>query len=141
MKLSANFLLKEFTKSSTATRNNIENIPTENVIKNLTAICEHILEPVRAHFGKPVKINSGFRCYELNRLVGGSKNSQHMTGQAVDMEIEGVPNLELAQWIAANLEFDQLIEEFCKPNDPSAGWCHVSYVSLDKNRKQHIKIG
>lgn len=140
MQLSPHFSLAEFTKSYTATRLGLPNVPTQVAINNLTLLCEKVLEPVRAHFGKPIIINSGYRSFELNQAVGGKANSQHRRGEACDLEIAGVPNRELAEWIRDHLDFDQVIEEFCKADDPSAGWIHVSYSSK-RNRKQYIKIG
>jgi zinc D-Ala-D-Ala carboxypeptidase len=80
-------------------------------------------------------VNSGFRHPEVNAKVGGSKTSDHCRGQAADIEIPGVANADLAQWIADNLEFRQLILEFYTPGIPDSGWVHVSYVAED-NKKQ-----
>jgi hypothetical protein len=129
MNLSANFTLKELTKSETATRLDIDNTPNEEQIESLRLLCENILQPVRDHFGKPVKISSGFRCAELNSspAVGGSKTSDHCKGQAVDFEIDGVPNPELAAWIESNLKYTQLILEFYTQGQPNSGWVHCSF--------------
>ncbi len=129
MNLSANFTLKELTKSDTATRLGIDNTPDEAVIESLRLLCENILQPVRDHFGKPVKISSGYRSPELNSspAVGGSKTSDHCKGQAVDFEIDGVPNPELAEWIESNLKYSQLILEFYTQGQPNSGWVHASF--------------
>lgn len=127
MNLSANFTLKELTKSDTADRLDIDNTPNEEQIESLRLLCENILQPVRDHFGKPVKITSGFRCAALNQAAGGSSNSDHCRGQACDFEIDGVPNPELAQWIADNLQYTQLILEFYTQGQPNSGWVHCSY--------------
>jgi hypothetical protein len=82
---------------------------------------------VRDHFGKPVKINSGFRCPTLNQATGGSATSDHCKGQACDFEIDGVSNPDLAQWIADNLKYTQLILEFYTQGQPSSGWVHASF--------------
>ncbi len=86
---------------------------------------------MRAHFGLPVTISSWYRCPALNKAIGGvdkpGKISQHVLGEAVDFEIPGVPNAEVAAWIRDNLEFDQCILEFYKPGIPDSGWIHVSY--------------
>ncbi len=137
--LSKHFSLDELTKSYYATRRNIDNAPTQEVIEKLTLLCEKVLEPIREHFGKPVTINSAFRCTALNKAVGGVSNSSHLYGEAADIEISCVSNVELALWIEKNLDFDQLIREFMKPNDPAAGWCHVSYRK-NNNRKQLVTI-
>ena len=135
MNLTANFTLEELTKSETALRHGMDNTPGEAEIANLTALAQNVLQPIRDHFGKGVKVNSGFRHPEVNAKVGGSKTSDHCQGQAADIEIPGVPNAELAEWIKDNLEFRQLILEFYTPGIPESGWVHVSYVAGD-NKKQ-----
>jgi putative chitinase len=138
MQLSEHFNLKEFTKSETAIRKRIDNTPNAQHAQNLKNVCEKILEPVRNHFGKPVRINSGYRGPALNAAVGGSGKSQHCNGEAVDFEIDGLPNPELAKWVAENCEFDQIILEFYDPKEgPNSGWVHASY-SAGKNRKQKL---
>jgi putative chitinase len=138
MQLSEHFNLKEFTKSETATRKRIDNTPNLEHANNLKLVCEKILEPVRKHFGKPVRINSGYRGPALNKAVGGSAKSQHCNGMAVDFEIDGLPNPDLAKWVAENCEFDQIILEFYDPKEgPNSGWVHASY-SAGKNRKQKM---
>tara|TARA_R110002020_G_scaffold197141_2_gene398191 strand:- start:291 stop:752 length:462 start_codon:yes stop_codon:yes gene_type:complete len=135
MKLSQNFSLSEFTKSQTATRHGIDNTPSMTNIINLTSLCEGVLQPVRNHFMKPMIISSGFRCKELNTKIGGSKTSQHVLGQAADIEVLGVSNLELSDWINTNLEYDQLILEFYNEKEgPHSGWVHVSF---DKGYNKH----
>jgi len=127
MNLSANFSLKELTKSDTATRLGIDNTPDEETIDNLKTLCDKVLQPVREHFGKSVTVNSGYRSPESNAAVGGSKTSDHCKGMAADIEIPGVPNAELAAWIMQNLKYTQLILEFYTPGIPDSGWVHVSY--------------
>ena len=127
MNLTKNFTLHELTKSETALRLGLSNEPGEAEIKNLTTLCEKVLQPVRDHFGKGVKVNSGFRHPDVNKAVGGSTTSDHCKGFAADIEIPGIANAELAQWIADNLEFRQLILEFYTPGIPDSGWVHVSY--------------
>lgn len=139
MKLSNNFTLSEMTKSQTALRKNIDNTPNDEQMENLKALCVNILEYIRLRFNKPVVINSGFRSKKLNTAMAGSKTSQHMTGQAADIEIPGVDNLDLAFWISENVEFDQLISEFYTPGDPTSGWVHVSW-NKNGNRKQVLTI-
>ena len=137
MNLSANFTLKELTKSDTATRLGLDNTPDEATIENLKALCENVLQPVREHFGKSVTVNSGYRSPESNAAVGGSKTSDHCKGQAADIEIDGVGNPELAQWIMDNLTYSQLILEFYEQGKPSSGWVHVSY-NPEKLIKQEL---
>jgi len=135
MNLTKNFTLEEMTKSETALRHGMDNTPGENEIGNLKLLCEKVLQPVRDHFGKGVKVNSGFRHPDVNAKVGGSRTSDHTRGQACDIEIPGVPNAELAEWIRDNLEYRQLILEFYTPGVPDSGWVHVSYVAED-NKKE-----
>jgi len=135
MNLTKNFTLHELTKSETALRLGIDNTPGEKEIGNLKVLCERVLQPVRDHFGKGVKVNSGFRHPDVNAKVGGSRTSDHTRGQAADIEIPGVPNAELAEWIRDNLEYRQLILEFYTPGIPDSGWVHVSYVAED-NKKE-----
>ena len=136
MQLSKHFELKEFTKSQIASRNGFKNLPSAGDIKNLENLCYEILEPVRAKFDKPVTITSGYRSLETNRKLGSSDSSQHTKGQAVDFEIAGVTNIEIAYWLTNNVDFDQCILEFYKPENGSAGWVHVSYNEKGANRKQ-----
>ena len=139
MKLSDNFNLHEFTRSQTATRHNIENVPSDTQIFNLRNLCVNVLQPVRDYFMKPMIISSGFRCVELNIKIGGSISSQHVQGQAADIEVLEVSNLELSDWIHNNLKYDQLILEFHNPEkDPHSGWVHVSY-STENNRLKYME--
>jgi len=137
MQLTANFSLHELTKSETALRMGFDNTPGDAEIESLRLLCEKVLQPVRDHYGKGVKCNSGFRSPESNAAVGGSKTSDHCKGQAADIEIPGVPNAELAQWIMDNLEYTQLILEFYTPGIPDSGWVHVSY-DPDNLKKQEL---
>jgi hypothetical protein len=144
MKLTNNFTLEELTKSETALRQNIDNTPTVEVVENLTRLAEKVLQPVRDHFGKGVKVNSGFRSIAVNAAVGGvqgAKPSDHTRGMAADIEIPGIPNAELAQWIEANLEYTQLILEFYTQGIPDSGWVHVSYdpANLKKQSLTAVK--
>ena len=127
MNLSANFTLKELTKSDTATRLGLDNTPDDEALENLKTLCEKVLQPVREHFGKSVTVNSGYRSPESNAAVNGSKSSDHCKGMAADIEIVGVANADLAQWIMDNLDYTQLILEFYTPGIPDSGWVHVSY--------------
>jgi len=135
MNLSANFTLSELTKSETALRYGMENIPTQTEIDNITALCYNVLQPVRDHFAKGVKVNSGFRHPLVNAKVGGSATSDHCKGMAADIEIPGVANAELAEWIKDNCEFRQLILEFYTPGIPDSGWVHVSYDPRDLKKQ------
>ena len=133
MKLARNFSLKEMTASQTADRLGIKNEPDKQQLVNLCLLCNSVLQPVRDHFGKVVTVSSGLRTKEVNRAIGSSDKSQHVSGQASDFEIYGLDNLFVARFIAEKLDFDQLILEFYTP--PNGGWIHVSY-SVDNNRKE-----
>jgi hypothetical protein len=151
MKLSQNFSLSEMLKSGTAIRLGIDNYPSQDEIENLAALAQDVLQPIRDHFGS-IRVNSGYRCLELNRALGSKDTSQHRLGQAADIEKNGVSNLELAKWIRDNLEFDQLIlefwyDEYDNKNNPdadiNAGWVHVSYKDPalgEENRNQVLTI-
>ena len=128
MRLSKNFSLKELIRSETATRKGINNNPNEDNIENLQRLCDHVLQPVRDHFGKVVSVSSGFRSPELCVAIGSSVNSQHASGQAADFEIYGLSNKVLADWIHDNLDYDQLILEFHKKEEPNSGWVHCSWI-------------
>jgi len=134
MKLSKNFSLAEFTKSQTAERKGIDNTPEGKHMDAAVALFEDVVQPVRDHFG-PTTINSGYRSPALNDAVGGSITSQHCKGQAADIEVPGVANADLANWIVENLEFDQVILEFYTKGIPDSGWVHVSYKADGENRK------
>jgi zinc D-Ala-D-Ala carboxypeptidase len=134
MKLSENFTMAEFIKSDTAKREGIDNTPEGEHLENAKALFENVVQKVRDHFG-PTVLNSGYRCPELNQAVRGSKTSQHCKGEAADIEVRGVANGDLAQWIVDNLDFDQVILEFYTPGEPSSGWVHVSYKADGTNRK------
>ena len=137
MQLSKHFTLSEMIKSMTATRKGIDNTPGSAEIKSLGDLCYEVLEPLRAHFDKPVTITSGYRSEALCEAIGSKKTSQHARGEAADFECFGVDNKELAKYIKNNLVFDQLILEFYNPDDPSSGWVHCSY-SKEENRKQSL---
>jgi len=142
MNLSANFSLHEMCKSETAIRMGHDNTPGEQEIENLRLLCEKVLQPVRDHYGKGVKVNSAFRSPAVNQATGGSKTSDHCKGMAADIEIPGVANAELAQWIMDNLEYTQLILEFYTQGIPDSGWVHVSYDPnlLKKQELTAVKV-
>ena len=127
MQLTNNFSLAEMVKSETALRHDMDNTPGEKEIENLKRLAEKVLQPVREHYQKGVKCNSGYRAPAVNQKVGGSPTSDHCKGQAADIEIPGIPNADLAIWIMDNLEYTQLILEFYTPGVPDSGWVHVSY--------------
>jgi hypothetical protein len=134
-RLSPNFTLSEMVKSETAVRRGLDNTPGQTEVDNLKILAEKVLQPVREHYKKGVKVNSGFRHPEVNAAVGGSKTSDHCRGQAADIEIPGVANADLAEWIKNNLDFTQLILEFYTPGIPDSGWVHVSYDSSNLKKQ------
>jgi|TARA_R110000823_G_scaffold244396_1_gene368659 zinc D-Ala-D-Ala carboxypeptidase len=137
MRLTDNFTLSELTKSQAAERCGFDNNPDKEQVANLVLLCEHVLQPIRDHFQKPVVISSGYRSPNVSRQIGSSSRSQHCKGQAADMEIPGISNKELADFIYENLPFDQVILEFHKPEEINSGWVHVSYVG-DENRYAYL---
>jgi hypothetical protein len=138
MNLSENFTLQELIYSDTAVRMGIDNKPNDETIENLKILCENILEPIRSHFKAPVVVSSGYRSEAVCLAVGSSSKSQHIKGQAVDFEIFGIPNKDVADWIVNNIEFDQCILEFWNEKELNSGWVHCSY-SKEGNRKQYLK--
>lgn len=141
MKLSEHLDLSEVIRSESAKRNGISNMPTELHIANFKLLAEKIFEPIRNNFRCPIHISSGYRSIELNRAIKGSLTSQHCTGEAIDIDMDGSPNgvtnKMVFDFIKNNLEFDQLIWEF--GNDSNPDWVHVSYESTGKQRKQILK--
>lgn len=136
MRLTDNFGLAEMQRSDVALRHGLDNQAPKRCIQALRALCTCVLEPLRQRFG-PVRILSGYRSPALNTLVGGSPNSQHMCGEAADIEIVGVANDVIIRWLAAaqDIDFDQLIAE----HGPD-GWVHVSFRAAG-NRRQQLRIG
>lgn len=133
------FSKKEMIRSQVADRYEINNLPRTWQEVNLKALCLNVLDPIREKFGA-FTVSSGFRSEELNDIIQGSRNSQHIKGEAADFEIFGVDNLKVYNWIKDNLVYDQLILEYYEEGIPNSGWIHVSY-SLLKNRKEAFKIG
>ena len=133
-KISNHISYKEAIKSNTATRLGINNIPNDYQITNMVGVAVNVFEPLREYVGGPIKINSFFRCEDLNRAIGGSSRSQHCEGRAIDLDdtFGHKTNAEMFHYIKENLNFDQLIWEF--GNDKNPDWVHVSYVSKEENR-------
>jgi len=140
MNLSKNFPVADFTKSEVAERRGLNNEMAERETINARELCSAILQPVRDALG-PVVVRSGYRSYEVNKAVGGKPNSQHLHGMAADIEITGMDNEKLAEWIYKNIPiWDQLILEFYTPGVPNSGWVHVSFNPDGLNRKQSLII-
>lgn len=122
------FTLYELTKSATAQLNNVDNTPTFEIVDNLKELCRLILDPVRLQFGKPIYISSGYRCAKLNKLVGGVKNSQHLTGCAADLIVNDLRGL--FDVVKENPYIDQLLFE----SNGKTQWLHVSFAPNGKPR-------
>ena len=133
-RIATNFRLSEMTKSATALKNNIANEPDINEIIALTALANNVIQPARTHFGIRFAPSSGYSCQALGKLLGRSETSQHAKGEAVDFEIPGVDNYELALWLSENTIFDQIILEHYTKGQPVSGWIHASFTCYDKNR-------
>lgn len=130
------FTINELTKSSTANRLHINNTPSQEVKDNLNKLIDNVLDPLRELYGKPIIVNSGYRCPKLNKAVGGARNSQHLIGQASDIRTvtnTKESNKQLFDIIRnSKLPFDQLINEY------DFNWVHVSYGP--RNRRQVLTI-
>jgi hypothetical protein len=148
MELSKNLALSEVTRSETAKRKGISNMPTPEHIENFKKLAVNVFQPIRDHFGRAIRISSGYRSEALNKAIGGAgktvngkyiPSSQHCTGEAIDIDMDGteVTNKQVFDYIKANLNFDQLIWEFGTDTNPD--WVHVSYESTGKQRKQVLK--
>ena len=137
MKISTHLSLSEVTRSDSAKRHGIDNTPTDEHLENFKLLAEKVFEPIRAHFGVPIHISSGYRSQALNKFIKGSLSSQHCKGEAIDIDMDGtsggVTNKMVFDFIVANLEWDQVIAEF--PENGNPAWVHVSYVKSG-NRKQ-----
>jgi len=130
-------VLKELLFSETATRLNINNEPSEEILINLQTLIIEIINPIVNCFGD-IRITSGYRSKELCEAIGSKPTSQHTKGEAVDFEVPTVSNKDVADWINSNLIYDQLILEFFNPNQINSGWIHCSF-SKHQNRKQYLK--
>ena len=129
MRLSDHFTLAEMCKSQTAARRGIDQTPPADAIAAMRKLCDAVLERVRQEFDVPIIPSSGYRSPELNRAIGGADKSQHCDGAAVDFEVAGVPNIDVARWISQQCRFDQIILECYDPKaGPNSGWIHCSYV-------------
>lgn len=161
--ISKHFKMYEIAKSDIAIRDYIDNTPSPVILDNALLLAENVLEPIREHFGIPFSPTSWFRCEQLEWRINekafkiwairtGKQASQdhvwkeyfalksHPKGEAADIEIPGISNDVLYDWIKENIpEYDQLIREFGVPGDPTSGWVHVSY-RLNNNRKQNLVI-
>jgi len=138
-RISEHVSLKEATKSNTATRLEIKNEPRELDLARMMLIAEKVFEPLRKWVGGPIKVNSFYRSPELNSAIGGSKNSQHCIGCAIDIDdtFGYKTNAQMFDYIKSNLDYDQMIWEF--GDDDNCDWVHISYISEDANRRRLLK--
>ena len=135
MKLSEHLELSEVIRSESAKRNGISNMPTAEHIENFKILATKVFEPIREHFGVPIRISSGYRSLALNKCVNGSATSQHSTGEAIDIDQDQttITNKQVFDYIKDNLAFDQLINEF------NYAWVHVSYKANGKQRGEVLE--
>jgi len=138
MRISKNFTLNELTKSSTGERLGIDNsVKDHQTLVNLCALTHNVLQKVREAHGRTT-VNSSFRCLDLNRAIKSSDKSQHVKGEAADIECPAIDNLKLARWIASNVDFDMVLLEFYTQGIPDSGWVHVSYKADGNNREKEL---
>jgi len=137
--ISKHISYKEATRSNTALRRGIENIPDVEELENMKLIAEKVFEPLRKWVGGPIKINSFYRSPELNVAIGGSKKSQHCHGQAIDIDdtYGHRSNASMFKHIRYSMDYDQIIWEFGDDKNPA--WVHISYVSEEKNRHRCLQ--
>ena len=135
-KISKHISYHEGTYSRTGERKDLDNTPNKDQLKCMKQIAENLFEPLREWVGGPIKINSFFRGEPVNTAIGGSTKSQHMKGQAIDIDdtFGHKTNAEMYHYIKNNLDFDQMIWEFGTDKNPN--WVHISYVSKEKNRNR-----
>jgi zinc D-Ala-D-Ala carboxypeptidase len=133
MKVGNHFTLEEFTYSTTALRKSIDNTPGPDELKSMEALCKYVLDPIHDGLHKAVYISSGYRCPELNELVGGAHGSQHVKGQAADISVFGMSTEDLFQWIIrSGIAYDQIIQEFDK-------WIHISFNPSGIERHEALR--
>lgn len=127
--MTLNFKMSELIYSDTAVRHNINNMPDINSLDCMLDLIYNVLQPLREKLGKPVIVTSGYRNSEVNKLVGGKRNSQHLNGQAADIAVKGMTTKQLIDFIVkSGIEYDQCINEYDR-------WVHISFAK-GKNRKQ-----
>lgn len=132
--MSRYFSLSELTRSSTAAARGIDNTPLPEVTARLQRLIDNLLDPLRERWGRPIRVNSGYRCPELNQAVGGVPTSQHCKGEAADITAgDTEKNRELFEMIrSSSLQFDQLIDE------SGYAWVHISYSANNRRQVLHL---
>ena len=132
--MNLNFTISELIKSNEAINHNINNMPGVNELDNLLNLIFYCLQPIRDKLNRPMIITSGYRCSQVNMLVRGKSNSQHLKGQAADFVVQGITPAELVKKISAiDIEYDQLINEYDK-------WVHISFAKGNNRRQPPFKI-
>ena len=128
------FTINELCKSTTAINLNIDNSPSSEIVENLKLLVANVLDPLRENYKKPIRVNSGYRCPELNKAVKGSKTSQHMVGLAADITVGSPYKNKLLFNLAIDLDlpFDQLIDE------KNFKWIHISYAKNPRKQILHL---
>lgn len=134
MNLTKNFTLEELIHSNYAVVHGIENLPTDEVVYNLTALAQDVLQPIRDILGCPIRVSSGYRSLAVNRGVGSKDTSQHMKGEAADLECPEKGNKALYEAIRKFGVYDQLIDE------KNLSWVHVSHKADGGDRHMAFKI-
>jgi len=139
-KISKHCSYREGTHSDTAQKHGVDNTPTEEHLETMKVTADKLFEPLREYVGAPIRVNSFYRSEDLNALLkGGARRSQHMKGEAMDLDaLGGRSNAEMFMIIKDQLDFDQLIWEGGNNKEPE--WVHVSYTEKRKNRKQVLKM-
>jgi zinc D-Ala-D-Ala carboxypeptidase len=139
IQLSTNLQLSELTRSESAKRRRISNQPTEAHIENMKYLAEKVFQPIRDHFGVPIRISSGYRSAALNKAIGGSQSSFHSLGCAIDIDNDGtsITNKEIFDFIKDNLEYTELIWEFGTKSNPD--WVHVAIVKGREKEKETLE--
>lgn len=137
MIISKNFTLEELIYSNRAIEEGIDNTPSPDQKSNIVSLVLNILQPARDALDFAIIISSGFRCELVNKLLGGSKTSDHVNGCAADIKLSNGDNATLFNWLRDNVSFDQLIWEFGDDNQPK--WVHVSYRTKRSNRNQVLR--
>lgn len=134
MRISDHISYEEATRSQTAVRFKIDNSPDAETLERMKVVANACFEPLRKFYGKPLIVSSFYRCEKLNKKIGGSKTSQHITGEAIDIDTGSrEENKRLFDWAVANLQYDQIINEY------DYSWVHISY-RLGANRNQVLKV-
>ncbi len=139
--LSKNFTLEELIKSDTAARLKIDNTPNDIVVNNLKNLAQKVLQPIRDYINTPIKVNSGYRCEKLNKIVGGKPNSQHKLGEAADIIAHDMPVINFYNIIKNMAEEGKLIVDQCIHEiSHEVEWVHISYTTRRQNRNMFLEL-